>query len=135
MDENTNFESADEMMREAELTFRRSLSTLREWGESTLQLVREKPETIMAAAGVSGLVAGALLRRSVSLRRTGQRPAGPDPSLLVAGGLILGALVGPRLVESAISLFEKPSEDNQRFEEDPYLRPTGTMNEKPFEKL
>jgi len=75
------------------------------------------------------------------LQQIAGEKSGMDPLVLVAGGLVAGLLIGPRLIEQAFAGLTKlnSSERTSRsaaheFDSNP-LRATGSMNERPFEKV
>lgn len=152
MNAQAKFENLDDMINEAEETLKKSMGSLAEWGEQARELLKEKPSVILAAAGVSGFVAGAILRHGLAMRRsvrTGRMESSGilpelsrqnlpiDPMILLAGGLMAGLLAGPLLVEKALSglgKLNRGDEDDILNFENSRFRPTGSMNEKPFEK-
>jgi hypothetical protein len=145
-DSDGRFGNMDEMLDEAEAVFRRGVSTLNEWTSQARTLLQNKPTTILGAAGLSGMVAGTLIRHSMAARRGGKSKDGAatpiDPVVLLAGGLALGLSVGPKLIEQAITALnrleqggEMGDEEQSTFDIDgARLRSTGSMNAKPFEK-
>lgn len=152
MNAQMKFESVDQMIQEAEITLRKGMGSLSEWSELARDLLESKPAVILAAASVSGFVAGTILRHGFSMRRsvrTGRTSARGilpevakqelpiDPLLLLAGGLLAGVVVGPLLVErafSSLSSLARNEEDILNFE-DSRRHSANTMNEKPFEKF
>ena len=148
------FENVDEMVREAESTFRKGLGSLSEWSDQARELLESKPGIVMAAAGISGFVAGALLRHGMAMRRsikTGRRDTTGilqelvdqdlpvDPLLLLAGGILAGVIAGPLLIDKALnrlsSIDRKDSRDEVLNFESARSDSANAMDEKPFEKF
>jgi hypothetical protein len=156
------FDNMDQMVHEAEATFRKGLGSLVQWGEQVRSVLQDKPASILGAAGISGLVAGALIRSSVESRRSAGKgslrsaktsrdssgilvpPSSSlhqnvpiDPVVLLAGGLAVGLSIGPKLIEqalNALSRYEQGDTDSTWDVDGARLRATGSMNAKPFEK-
>jgi hypothetical protein len=118
MNAQMKFDNVDDMLKEAEDTFRKGVGTLSSWSEQARELIDNKPSVILAAIGVSGFVMGSLLRHGISSRkaiRSGesiskntlpgfseqQLPA--DPFVLFVAGVVAGAVAGPRVIREALS--------------------------------
>ncbi len=150
MNEEITFNSVEQMIDEADKILRKGFKSFSEWSEQARKMVQERPGVLLAATGISGLFAGAMLRQSALLRRRsrGRRPGqgpghGPadrplpvDPLILVASGLAAGLLIGPKVLEQIFADLDRHlDEERERFATEMPLKPTGTANEKPFERF
>lgn len=139
-DTENKFGNMDEMLDEAEAVFRRGVNTLSEWTSQARTLLQDKPATLLGAAGISGIVAGTLIRHSIAARREprsnvkGSAATSVDPVVLLAGGLALGLSIGPKLIEQAVAALDRLEQQSTFDIEGARLRSTGSMNAKPFEK-
>lgn len=141
-------DNVDHFLEDAETSLKEGIGSLVEWADQARSTIRNKPETLLAAAGISGLIAGTLLRHRMSPSRsadnlwsseTGSAHKIPfDPTIALIGGLAIGVLAGPRLIEQAFSAIDKFGEHDGKANtvdfESARSRATGTMNQRPFEK-
>jgi hypothetical protein len=139
MNNHLKFENMDEMIKEAEVTFRKAIGTLTTWSEQVEEVVRDKPGVLLAAVGVSGFLTGALVRHGLAARRS--LPG--DPLLLFLGGIVAGAVGGPKLIEETLSGLNRVTDasDNESIVNIGGARKRSSSgygstvaNEKPFER-
>jgi uncharacterized membrane protein YraQ (UPF0718 family) len=88
----------DEMMGDAENMLQQGLQTLTHWGDEARQILRDRPELVVASVSIAGFMTGLLLRqRKLTTQSTGK--LGANPMVMFVAGAVAGFTVGPRVVQ------------------------------------
>lgn len=90
----------EEIYRNLDDQVHQAMSMLSDWTEQGRQLIRERPELVIAGIALGGFATGLLARESESERLI-PRPRGfrMDPLLVFFGSAIAGFVFGPPLLD------------------------------------
>lgn len=90
--------SFDQMMGDAENMLQQGLQTLNHWGDEARQILKDRPELVVASVSIAGFMTGLLLRqRKLTTQNTGKLSA--NPMVMFVAGAVAGFTMGPRVVQ------------------------------------
>ena len=87
----------EQILGQAEETFRQSLDTLNNWSDQARDILQNRPGVVLASLSIAGFMTGLLLRRGGPVLDRSKGFTG-DPLIVFLTGAFAGFTVGPRIL-------------------------------------